>query len=92
MNMYRGIIATGLSFTYVKRISEERPMNKFFTRGGWSGIYFYNEGRELCCITKNGELIADVFMSSIIGQNERDWMFVEPNEFAEGLIKELKER
>ncbi len=89
MKLYDAVITRGLSFRFVKSVGAVNKGHKFFTRDGWEGFHFYNEDGVYCILTKEEELIKDVPMKFVQGQDQKDWMFVEPTKHALDLIKEL---
>ena len=89
MKLYDVVITKKLSFKFVNSVASMNRESKYFTREGWGGIYFYNDKGEFCILTKEEELLVDVPKKFIQGQDQKDWMFVEPTKHALDLIKEL---
>ena len=87
MRLYNAVITKKLSFGFANSVASMNRENKYFTREGWEGIYFYNVKGEFCILTKEEELLVDVPKKFIKGQE--DWMFVEPTKHALDLIREL---
>lgn len=89
MKLYNAVITKKLSFGFANSVASMNRENKYFTREGWEGIHFYNVKGEFCILTKEEELLVDVPKKFIKGQEQKDWMFVEPTKHALDLIREL---